>query len=232
MNVFILDKIAKSIIKEEINIVGIHGPQGIGKTTLNKFLYNELSKDYNVIVLSLDDYYLPYIEMNKFLESCNDDLYKFRGLAGTHDLKLLFNTLINLKNNKKTLIPKYDKSLYNGFGDRIGYMENNKRIDIIILEGWMLGYKPIKNNLNCELNIFNDNLKKYDDIQKLINIWIILETDDLNNIFEWRLNAEPDGGMDLDTFKKFMEPYFVIYKNYSVDGNKIIVNKNREIVKC
>lgn len=76
----------------------------------------------------------------------------------------------------------------------------------------MLGYKPIKYNLNCELNI--------------------LETDDLNNIFKWRLNAKLDGDMNIDIFKKFMEPYFVIYKNYSVDRNKIIVNKNREIIKC
>lgn len=232
MNRYILEKIKNDTIKDKMNIVGIHGPQGIGKTTLNNFLYNELSKDYSVIVLSLDDFYLCYNEMNNFLESCNDVLYKFRGLAGTHDLKLLFNTLINLKNNKKTLIPKYDKSLYNGFGDRSGYIESNKKVDIIILEGWMLGYKPIKNNLKSELTIFNDNLKKYDEIQKLINIWIILETDDLNNIFEWRLNAEPNGGMNLDTFKKFMEPYFVIYKNYCIDKDKIIVDKNREIVKC
>lgn len=91
MNVFILNKIAKSIIKEEINIIGIHCSQWIGKTTLNTLLYNELCKDYNVIVLSLYDNYVPYKEMNNFLENCNDNLY---------------STLINLKNNK---------SLYNKF---------------------------------------------------------------------------------------------------------------------
>ena len=231
MNIHILERI-KSNLTDKTNIVGIHGPQGVGKTTLNKFLFNELSKDYNIMILSLDDFYLPYIEMNNFLNGCNDNLYKFRGLAGTHDLKLLFNSLINLKNNRKTLLPIYDKSAFNGFGDRIGYIENNKKIDIIILEGWMIGYKPIIDNINNELKTFNDNLKRYDEIQKLINIWIIIETDNLNNIYEWRLSAEPKGGMNLETFKEFMKPYFVIYNNYSINGDKIIVNKNREIIKC
>ncbi len=59
MNSHIL-KIIKSKINNNTNIIGIHGPQGVGKTTLNKFLYNELSNDYNLILLSLDDFYLPY----------------------------------------------------------------------------------------------------------------------------------------------------------------------------
>ena len=47
MNSYILEKIKNDIIKNQINIVGIHGPQGIGKTTLNNFLYDELSKDFS-----------------------------------------------------------------------------------------------------------------------------------------------------------------------------------------
>ena len=231
MNSHILN-IIRNQLSDNTNIIGIHGPQGVGKTTLNKFLYNELSNDYNIIILSLDDFYLPYQEMNKFLESCNNKLYKFRGLAGTHDIKLLYDTLINLKNGIKTLVPIFDKSSYNGFGDRIGYNEVNKKIDIIILEGWMLGYKPIVDNQDMEIDIFNNNLKKYENIHNLINIWIIIETDNLDNIYNWRLSAEPEGGMDIDTFKKFMEPYFVIYNKYSISSNKIIVDKNRNIIKA
>ena len=41
--------------------VAIHAPQGSGKTTLSKYLYNSLSdRGYNVLVMSLDDFYYPY----------------------------------------------------------------------------------------------------------------------------------------------------------------------------
>ena len=62
-------------------------------------------------------------------------------------------------------------------------MEKFDEIDIIILEGWMLGYKPILDNQDIEINIFNNNLKKYENLHNLINIWIIIETDNLDNIY-------------------------------------------------
>lgn len=45
--------------------------------------------------------------------------------------------------SKSTLIPFYDKSLKNGNGDRANPSEFkliNGPIDLVILEGWMLGF--------------------------------------------------------------------------------------------
>ena len=49
-------------------------------------------------------------------------------------------------NNQQILIPQYDKSLNNGKGDRANpkyYKKINGPIDLVIVEGWMLGYKPL-----------------------------------------------------------------------------------------
>lgn len=228
-------------LNDSINIVGIHGPQGIGKSTLNNFLYDKFTQDgYNVITMSLDDFYLEYDDMNSFINSINNNLYNFRGLAGTHDLNLLYDTLIKLKNNIDTKIPIFNKKLHNGFGDRDGYKEVKFRPNLIILEGWMLAYES-KDKVKDNLFIFNEELKKYKKIQALINIWIILETDNLQNIYDWRLNAESDDGMNIETFKLFMKPYYEIYNNYFIENtqgcivgpaseNKIILNKKREVI--
>lgn len=231
MNNTVLKEIKNKLLSGQKNIVGIHGPQGVGKTTLNKFLKMNLEKEgYKVICISLDDFYLPLNKMKIFLSNSNDKLYKFRGLAGTHDLNLLENTLNNLINGRKILMPIFDKSISNGFGDRIGYEEIYDNFDIIILEGWMLGYKPILDNNDIEINFFNNNLKQYKNVQDMINIWVIIETDNLDNIIDWRYSAEPKNGMTLSVFKEFMKPYFTIYKKYKLNMNKIIVNKDREVI--
>ena len=231
MNNKVLENIKKQILIGQKNIVGIHGPQGVGKTTLNGFLKKNLEEDgYKVICISLDDFYLPLNRMKDFLTNSNDKLYKFRGLAGTHDLNLLENTLNNLINNRKILMPIFDKSVSNGFGDRIGYEEIYDSFDIIILEGWMLAYRPYLNNVDNEVKFFNENLKNYKNIQNKINIWILIETDNVDNVLEWRYSAEPKNGMSISVFKEFMKPYLTIYKNYNISDDKIIVNKDREVI--
>lgn len=88
-------------------------------------------------------------------------------IAGTHDLDLMMKTLrsilnlnthdspIELSNNNTTSssisnkvckIPYYDKSMRQGRGDRVPidqWQEFSAPVDIIILEGWMLGFTPL-----------------------------------------------------------------------------------------
>jgi D-glycerate 3-kinase len=45
---------------------------------------------------------------------------------------------------KEILIPRFDKSLFNGKGDRLEkdkWTNVNYPLDILILEGWCLGFK-------------------------------------------------------------------------------------------
>lgn len=230
MQNFIYEKIRKEL-RNKFNIVGIHGPQGIGKSTLNKFLFNKFTNEgFRVLIISLDDFYLEYDKMKTFLYNLDDNLYNYRGLAGTHDLNLLNHCLDDLINERDIFVPTFNKVLRNGFGDRDGYVRINNKPNLIILEGWMLGYKP-KNNIKSSLNNFNKLLVNYEIVQAKVNIWIILETDNLNNITEWRWNAEDKDGMNKDEFNKFMKPYFEIYNNYSINSkDKIILDKDRNII--
>ena len=231
MNEYILNKIKSNIYFDKKNIIGIHGPQGVGKTSLNKYLKKHLNNDkFNVIFLSLDDFYLKKDQMKIFLNNSSNNLYKFRGFPGTHDIELLYNTINNLINNKKTLLPVFDKTIDNGFGDRVNYNEFNDKYNVIIFEGWMIGYEPILSNQDKEFELFNENLKKYKKIQDLVTLWVCIETNDLNNIIDWRFSAEPKNGMNKETFLEFMKPYFKIYKKYDIKKDKIIVDKNRNVI--
>ena len=230
MKEYILNLIKNNIYFDKKNIIGIHGPQGVGKTSLNKYLKKNLNNEkFNVIFLSLDDFYLKKDEMKLFLNNSSNNLYKFRGFPGTHDIELLYNTINNLINDKKTLLPVFDKTIDNGFGDRVKYNEFNEKYNVIIFEGWMIGYEPLLNNNDEEYNLFNENLKSI-KIQDLVTLWICIETDNLDNIIDWRFNAEPKNGMNKETFLEFMKPYFKIYKKYNIEKDKIIVDKNRVVI--
>ena len=76
------ERILNSIKNDKVNVIGIHGPQGMGKTTINKYLKNEFSKiGLNVIILSIDDFYFEYKVLKEKLKKFNNKLYKYRGLA-------------------------------------------------------------------------------------------------------------------------------------------------------
>jgi len=231
MNNLIYQKIKSQITNKHVNIVGIHGPQGIGKTTLSKFLYKKFTDEsLKVVIFSIDQFYLQKNELATFIESCNDPIYKYRGLSGTHDLELMYDFLQKLIRGDKCFLPLYDKSIDNGIGDRSGYQKINYKPDLIIIEGWMLGYKPNDNIIN-ELSLFNKLLKNYKIIQDLIDIWIILETDNIKNVINWRFKAEPTNGMSYNKFLLFMEPYIKVYENYYVDSlDKIILDKDKNII--
>ena len=231
MNELILKKIKNKINLNKINVFGIHGPQGIGKTTIKEYLRNELLKEkIESAIFSIDDFYLEYQSMKSFLNYANNKLYKFRGLAGTHDIDLLYIVLDDLINKRDTYMPKFDKLLEGSFGDRSGYENISNKPIVVILEGWMIGYIPLKNPTN-EISFFNDELKKYSKIQNLVSHWIYLDTNNYENVYKWRWSAEDKNGMDEETFYKFMQPYLKIYENYKIDDkNKIVVDFDRNII--
>jgi D-glycerate 3-kinase len=75
-----------------------------------------------------------------------------RGQPGTHDLELGTNVLDELQEinkSKSTVVhlPVYDKSLHSGFGDRTAEtVDVQGPIDVVVFEGWMLGFYPIPEN--------------------------------------------------------------------------------------
>ncbi|MBE9221513.1 glycerate kinase [Cyanobacterium stanieri LEGE 03274] len=198
-------------------LVGILGIQGTGKTTLSKIL-KFLLKQLNISseTISLDDFYKTY-EERKQLQKFDPRLI-WRGPPLTHDVSLAMGVLTSLLESRPVAIPRFDKSLHNGKGDRTlssynGNMAlpnttllNNQishNIDVIFFEGWFVGVQPIdENEFNNPPHPIispadkkfardcNQRLKEYLPLWKLIDYQIILNPLDYRYSLPWRQEAE------------------------------------------
>lgn len=147
--------------------VGIQGPQGSGKSFLTSHLHQKLSSpphSLSVVVLSIDDLYLPHVQLVALANANPENkLLRGRGQPGTHDVGLgtiildrlsrinegvdpeKANSPSSLDSDNEVRLPVFDKSLHSGEGDRVegGGKVIRGPIDIVILEGWCLGFQPI-----------------------------------------------------------------------------------------
>ncbi len=125
-------------------IQGILAGQGTGKSTLASILILILGEiGYRTVCLSLDDLYKTYSD--RLILRQQDPRLIWRGPPGTHDLDLGINVLDALHQPDSEAIiylPRFDKSAYNGAGDR-GTPEAISGADIILFEGWFVGVRPI-----------------------------------------------------------------------------------------
>lgn len=106
--------------------------------------------NYNTIEVSLDDFYQPHDEQKALrIKNPSNVLFKARGHPGTHDTVLLksFFSQFSDPSTKQIWIPSYDKSLFQGEGDRRPRSEwkvidCHRPIDVVIFEGWCVGFQP------------------------------------------------------------------------------------------
>lgn len=105
-----------------------------------------------VVVLSIDDLYLPHSRQQALAKSHADNpLVQHRGQPSTHDVKLgkaLFEDLANRKANIR--VPSYDKSAFNGAGDQrpesewhTVNAEGSPPVEVVVFEGWCVGFRPL-----------------------------------------------------------------------------------------
>jgi|TARA_B100001093_G_scaffold51943_1_gene44048 D-glycerate 3-kinase len=192
----------------KIKIIGLTGGQGSGKSTITQILKLIFKNKYNLSVccFSIDDFYKTLKERKKLSIKIHE-LFKTRGVPGTHDVKLLKKTFSDLlkKNFKPVLVPRFDKSK----DDRVSkkkWQKISQQPQIIIFEGWCVGAKPQKNkNLINPINILeeekdskliwrnkvNNELKKdYKKIFNKINKLIFLKVPNFESVYKWRLLQE------------------------------------------
>jgi len=215
-------------------VFGVSAPQGSGKTTLVyalDHLFNITGR--KAASISIDDFYLTATDQAKLAgENAGNTLLELRGNAGSHDLAFGADTLKKLcsltKTGTKAKIPRYDKSAYSGRGDRgdpFTWPEIEGPLEVILLEGWMLGFKPLSSEVvkavDPQLEAVNRNLEAYYDAwEKFIGSWIIIKVDDTHWVYEWRLQAEiamrKEGkpGMSDEQVADFVSRYMPAYKAY------------------
>lgn len=105
---------------------------------------------YNAIEVSLDDFYLPH-HSREVLRQQNPEnkLLRARGQPGTHDVQLareFFKQFENVDSESDIWIPFFDKSLFQGDGDRAPreqWRTVKGPVDVVIFEGWCVGFRPL-----------------------------------------------------------------------------------------
>ncbi|KAK3426041.1 hypothetical protein EUGRSUZ_F02574 [Eucalyptus grandis] len=215
-------------------VIGFSAPQGCGKTTL-VFALNYLFKvtGRKCATLSIDDFYLTAEGQAKLREENPENaLLKLRGNAGSHDLQFSVETLTAVTNltkeGMKMKLPRYDKSAYNGKGDRADpstWPEVEGPLTAVLFEGWMLGFKPLPVDVvkavDPQLEIVNNNLEAYYDAwDKFVKAWIVIKIQDPSCVYQWRLQAEiamreaGNPGMSDEEVEDFVSRYLPAYNAY------------------
>ena len=194
--------------KKKTKIIGLTGGQGTGKSTISIILKIILKEAYNLetVIFSIDDFYKTLNERETMSKKISD-LFLTRGVPGTHDTKMLFQCIKNLKTNnfKKMNIPKFDKSIDNRLS-KSNWLQVKKKPNIVIFEGWCVGASAQKNKdlispIN-KLEKYKDkkkiwrqkvNLKlrkEYKKIFDLIDKLIFLKVPSFKYVLKWRLLQE------------------------------------------
>lgn len=126
-------------------VVGIHGAQGTGKSTLALFLQQLLSRhfDCRTASFSLDDIYLTRAEREHLADTVHPLLIT-RGVPGTHDIALgqrLLDQLMAAGPGERVPVPAFDKATDDRCPEsRWPVFEGPA--DVILVEGWCLGAVP------------------------------------------------------------------------------------------
>ncbi|KAF2026311.1 P-loop containing nucleoside triphosphate hydrolase protein [Setomelanomma holmii] len=159
-----------------------------------------------------------------------------------------FGELKAYRGDGELKIPSFDKSQFKGEGDRAPVSEwpvISQKPDVVVFEGWCVGFQPLpsaaieqkyKDALAGKLPIntpaqhqlqhlldINENLKRYCDIfmgRRYFDFFIHIDTDDLNNVYTWRLQQEhkmiesKGSGMSDDQVRAFIDGYMPSYEVY------------------
>jgi len=180
--------------------------------------------------LSLDDLYLSHQRLEEVAKTNpKNPLLIGRGQAGTHDLELGIKVLKELKGSKEgsqVKIPVFEKSLFEGQGDRLSeseWVSVEGKVDVVIFEGWMLGFHSISNERLEELcklsrkqakkelrldydeafylglkeeslRVVNEGLREYEEgLWKEIDTFLELRPERMGYVWEWRLEVSELG---------------------------------------
>lgn len=213
-------------------IIGLCAPQGAGKTTLTSALVEILAaQGLRAIAISIDDFYLTRTEHVGLAEqSPNNPYLQARGYPGTHDIELgerTLDRLARLGRRESLAIPSYDKSANQGHGDRKREAEwpsVSGPLDIVLLEGWMLGFPPRANDEppidDPSLAEIDQRFRMYDRWTQRLDAFVFLKPQKPEFVVQWRIEAEEKmkasgrAGLSREAIEAYVRSFLPAYELY------------------
>ena len=182
------------------HLIGLSALPGCGKTTLGQWLEAAAARfGISLSVVSIDDFYLEAAAMQQAM--AGNPWSVPRALPGSHDLQLMQDRIEAWKAGQCVDLPKFDKALRNGHGDRCGWRCCDS--ECLVLEGWFLGCTPLgegstldsgSEHLNPALNaderdyrrVVQERLHDYKPVWNAIDTLWQLAAPDLNAPVLWK----------------------------------------------
>ena len=121
-------------------VLALNGPVGSGKTSLTRVLARLAAMDgVPLAVASIDDVYLTWPERRRVLQG--NPFGVWRVPPGSHDIPLLLSQLDRWRRLGVLRLPRFDKTLAQGQGDRGGWSETPAAA--VVIEGWLMGCRSL-----------------------------------------------------------------------------------------
>jgi D-glycerate 3-kinase len=213
-------------------VIGLQGPQGCGKTTACNAAVASLQAEHNLrgVTLSIDDFYLTRGEQITLAQQHAGNIYlSQRGYPGTHDIPLGEKILAQLRTmnqtNQPVAVPRYDKSLHRGEGDRLPesvWPVVAAPLDFVLLEGWCVGFTPLPDAaiVDAQLAEVNRLLGAYSAWYRFFDAFIQLRSENITNTIGWRIEAEDKmraqgkSAMTPEKIRTYIERFLPAYELY------------------
>ncbi len=149
-------------------LIGLNGPVGAGKTTLARCL-EQLAPllGSRLAVVSIDDAYRPWEERRNRL--AGNPFGVDRVPPGSHDVALLLERIRIWREGGALDLPRFDKRLRQGSGDRSGW--ERLEADVLVLEGWLLGCRPLGSE-ELARQLSKDRAARFTDLSPEEWLWL------------------------------------------------------------
>ena len=139
-----LHQLADRVGRGERPWFGLNGPVGAGKSLFcQQLLELAAPLGLRLAVASIDDLYLPW---NQRIQAMAGNPFGVNRVPpGSHDLPLLLERLGAWRAGGPLRLPRFDKTLREGDGDRLPATPSGPedRVDALVLEGWLMGCRPL-----------------------------------------------------------------------------------------
>lgn len=185
-------------------VLALQAPVGAGKSTLARQLQAlAATVGLRLVVASIDDAYHAWPERQRRL--AGNPFGVSRVPPGSHEPELLVAAITAWRQGGPLILPRFDKTLRQGQGDRSGWQRWDSA-DALLLEGWLVGYEPVgpariahwleahPDALSAAerawLPRWDRALEAYQPLWRCCDSFWMLQPERASSVMRWRLQAE------------------------------------------